>query len=253
MKTQSALSTLLANLLANLLATVVLTTAFAAGFASSASAEEGKVSSILYTCNLSFKATGSSIYLGIGYTDIGGSGEISCYDLLTGATQHLPVKVRARGPGVGLGVTGLALSGAATGVGVSKGPESLLGRYVMARGNAAVGIGAAAGAGLRISKGSVTVDVSVQAQSGLGAGVDLLWIDLESGGVATTEPAKSLPPLESAKLAAVPTAQPASVVQKAPIRLSTSKTIYLSEGQPLEIVDGQGRVIQTIYLKPTRQ
>ncbi|RYZ68172.1 MAG: hypothetical protein EOP05_16735, partial [Proteobacteria bacterium] len=44
-----------------------------------------KVSSLLYSCNLSFRATGRSIYLGIGYTDIKGKGTISCYDLLTGA------------------------------------------------------------------------------------------------------------------------------------------------------------------------
>ncbi len=204
-----------------------------------ASADE-QVSSLLFTCNLSFKATGKSIYVGVGYTDVEGSGTISCYDLLTGATQHLPVKVKARGPGAGLGVTGLVLSGAATGVGVTKGPENLLGRYGMIRGNAAVGVGAAGGIALRLSNGSVTIDVSLEAQSGLGAGVDLLWIDIESDGAIRTELAKT----------AAPPVIAAPAAQQQPIRVSASKTIYLSEGQPLQIIDSQGRVLQTIYLKP---
>lgn len=219
-----------------------------------AKADEGKVSSILYTCNLSFKADGRSIYLGVGYTDVEGTGTISCYDLLTGATQRLPVKVKARGPGAGLGVTGLTLSGAATGVGVSTGPDALLGRYLMARGNAAVGIGAGAGAGLRLSKGSVTVDVSIDAQSGLGAGVDLLFIDIERNGQVAIEAAKTEPVAQVA-----PTATQTEIlyptrvaVQPVPVRVSNSKTIYVTEGQPLEIVDAHGRVLQTIYLKSSR-
>ena len=210
-------------------------------FAPRAEADEGKVTSILYTCNLSFHASGKSIYVGVGYTDVNGSGTISCYDLLTGATQRLPVKVKARGPGAGLGVTGLTISGAATCVGVTKGPENLLGRYMMLRGNAAVGVGAAAGAGLRLSNGSVTVDVSLEAHSGLGAGVDLLFIDIEGDGALAVEPAKTAPAV------AVTNTAPLQAV-----RVNNAKTIYLSEGQPLEIVDANGRVLQTIYLKPTR-
>lgn len=203
-----------------------------------------KVSSILYTCNLSFKADGSSTYIGIGYTDIRGTGTISCYDLLTGATQKIPVKVTTRGPGIGLGRTGLALSGTATGVGITAGPESLLGRYVMVRGNAAVGVGASAGAGLRVSKGSVSVDVAIETQSGLGAGIDLLWIDIESNGPATTETPKVV--------AYQNMATPNTMSPSAPIRVSTSKVIYLVEGQPLEIVDDRGHVLETIYLKSKR-
>ncbi|MBK7892949.1 MAG: hypothetical protein IPJ84_19465 [Bdellovibrionales bacterium] len=194
----------------------LITIVTSGAFSSPASADD-QVSSLLFTCNLSFKATGKSIYVGVGYTDVEGSGTISCYDLLTGATQHLPVKVKARGPGAGLGVTGLVLSGAATGVGVTKGPENLLGRYGMIRGNAAVGVGAAGGVALRLSNGSVTVDVSLEAQSGLGAGVDLLWIDIESDGAIRTEAAKiATPPVIAAPAA-----------QQQPIRVSAPKTIYL--------------------------
>lgn len=211
-------------------------------------AEDGKVTSILYTCNLSFRASGKSIYVGVGYTDVDGTGTISCYDLLTGATQHVPVKVKARGPGAGLGVTGLALSGAATGVGVSKGPEELTGRYYMVRGNAAVGVGAAAGAGLRLSKGSVSVDVSIEGQSGLGAGIDLLWIDIERSGDAVVEAPKAAP------VPVAPTAAPAPAPQAATAVtvVTAPKVIYVSEGQPVQIVDSQGRVIQTLILKNNR-
>jgi hypothetical protein len=203
----------------------------------SANADE-KVSSLLYSCNLSFRATGRSIYLGVGYTDIHGKGTISCYDLLTGATQHLPIKVKARGPGAGLGITGLVLSGSAIGVGVSTGPEELIGHYVTVRGNAAVGVGAAGGVSLRLSKGNVSVDVSVEGQTGLGAGVDLLWVDLEADGPARTEAAPTPPPV-----AAPEPAQPT------PVTVAPSRVIYLSEGQPLVLVDSKGKVIETIYLK----
>ncbi len=117
-----------------LLATLLSTTAWSHD---RSERSDEKVSSILYTCNLSFRADGSSTYIGVGFTDIKGKGTISCYDLLTGATQRIPVKVTTRGPGVGLGRTGLAISGTATGVGITAGPESLLGRYVMVRANAA--------------------------------------------------------------------------------------------------------------------
>lgn len=232
-----------AGLLA-LLSALALPTSFAASASGEPEGSGEKVSSILYTCNLSFKADGSSTYIGVGYTDIRGSGTISCYDLLTGATERIPVKVTTRGPGIGLGRTGLALSGTATGVGITAGPQSLLGRYVMVRGNAAVGIGASAGAGLRVSKGSVSVDVAIEAQSGLGAGIDLLWIDIESNGPAIIE----APKVTAAQNIAVQNVP----AQNAPMRVSTSKVIYLAEGQPLEIVDGNGRVLETIYLKMKR-
>lgn len=234
------------------LSTMTVMSAVAPMVVSSQAMADEKVSSILFSCNLSFRATGRSVYVGIGYTDVSGSGTISCYDLLTGATEHVPVKVKARGPGAGLGVTGLVLSGAAAGVGVTKGPEDLLGRYGMVRGNAAVGVGGAAGVGLRLSKGSVSVDLSLEGQSGLGAGVDLLWVDLERDGESRLEaaPVKPAMPVAQAERAEVTTAE--SLPQATPIQISSSKTIYLQEGQPLQIIDKQGRVIQTIYLKTVR-
>jgi hypothetical protein len=228
-------------------------------------ADEGKVSSLLYSCNLSFHASGKSIYVGIGYTDIEGKGTLSCYDFLTGATQHIPLKVSARGPGAGLGVTGLALSGGATGVGISKGPESLLGHYVALRGNAAVGVGVGAATALRLSNGSATIDVSLQAQNGLGAGVDLLWVDLQADGEKTVEssavtavaPAAPVAPLSAPIAAPAPQSAAAPVapaVAAAPTVTTVTvpaKVLYVKENQPVHLVDSQGRLLQVLYLRKT--
>ena len=237
--------------------------------------EEGKVTSILYSCNMDFRATGKSIYIGLGWTDIHGKGTISCYDLLHGTTEILPIKVKVKGPGAGLGVTGLVLSGVAAGVGVEKGPENLLGRYVAVRGNAAVGVGAGVAVGLRVSKGGINVDVSVQAESGLGAGIDLLSLKIEPDGDMRREspmpapavqaadndeaPLQRLAPTQAAAVAA-PTIAPAAFPSgTTAIAISEEKTtvekaniVYLQEDQPLQIIDGKGKVIQTIYLKSQR-
>lgn len=267
-----------------LVAVTVLTLAPATAFAK----EDGKVSSILFTCNMDFRATGKSVYVGLGWSDIKGKGTISCYDLIHGTTELLPIRVKAKGPGAGLGVTGLILSGAVAGVGVERGPQDLIGRYVAIRGNAAVGVGAGGAVGLRVSKGGITVPVSVQAQSGLGAGIDLLWLKIESDGDPRTEPAA--PPVATTtsataattaatsadasadddddadsatsvaatsaasaatEVAAAPAPAPAPSVSAPASAASAAKAnvVYLQEGQPLEILDGKGRVVQTIYLK----
>jgi hypothetical protein len=226
---------------------------------------EGKA---LYSCNMDFRATGKSIYIGLGWTDIHGKGTISCYDLLHGTTVYLPIKVKAKGPGAGLGVTGLVLSGAVAGVGVEKGPENLIGHYVAARANAAAGVGAGAAAGLRVSKGGITIDVSAQAESGLGVGVDLLWLNIESDGETRTEgaaaptqpvgPAQAPAPQEKSEAVAAPVPAPpeaapaaSTAIAASEVKVTLEKTniVYLQEGQPLQILDGKGKIIQTIYLK----
>jgi hypothetical protein len=310
-----------------LTAVTALTLAPATAFAK----REGNVDSILFTCNMAFRATGKSIYIGLGWSNIKGQGSISCYDLVHGTTQILPIKVRVKGPGAGLGVTGLVLSGAVAGVGVQRGPEDLIGKYVAIRGNAAVGVGVGGAVGLRISKGGITVPVSVQGQSGLGVGVDLLSVKIESDGdmrveqptVVVTAPARQAPvvtaPAPQASVEAEAQAQAstsddddteaqaeasaqaqiddanasaaasaasqasssanqaaaasqasaavttAPVIATAPTVAPTrytpapattqtvagakSNVVFLQEGQPLQILDAHGRVIQTIYLK----
>ena len=248
--------------------------------------------SLLYSCNMSFHASGRSIYIGLGYTELNGEGTLSCYDLGRGTTQQIPLKVTARGPGAGLGVTGLVLSGGATGIGISRGPEALLGRYLMVRANAAAGVGAGAGAGLHLSNGAATVDVTVQAQTGLGAGVDLLWVNIEAAEGSHREEARAqstdvrskehMGHIESAPLGLAPATLPAApaaaagmalentpvapamvqtaspneptTVQGSPLantartRVIPANSVTLRDGQPIELLDASGRVVQLIYV-----
>jgi len=215
------------------------------------STDEGRVSSILYNCNVSFSASGRSIYIGIGYSEIDGKGTISCYDLLTGATQHIPIKVKARGPGAGLGITGLNLSGGATGIGLTSGPEELLGRYGVVRGNVAVGVGAAAGVGLRLSKGAVTLNVNIDAQSGLGAGVDLMFVELSLDGEKVVQPPSPPSMATAAATTASSTMAPQGVVQvqTQPIE---AQVLYVQENQPVQLVDAKGRVLKVLVLRARR-
>lgn len=232
--------------------------------------EQERVTSLLFTCNVSFSASGRSIYLGVGISSLEGRGLISCYDYLTGTQQKIPIRVSARGPGLGIGVTGINLSGAATGIGLTKAPESLLGRYAAVRANGAIGIGAGAAMGLRFSRESVTIDVSLQAQSGLGAGIEILDIELKEDGPKTIEKVASAPPLPTqgtlvASMAPVvmpsqplppptpapevaPTPSPVAVATPAPVRV-----LYVSENQPVHLVDSSGRLLQVLYLRSPKK
>lgn len=141
-------------------------------------AREGHVSSILYNCNLNFSAKGQSVAIGIGFTRIHGTGQIRCYDLLTGVTETIPVRVQGRGPSLGLKVAGFNISGGATGLGLSSGPRSLLGSYAGVRGSVAVVKGVGATLAIRLARSNLTINVAVNAESGIGAGLDALVLDL---------------------------------------------------------------------------
>ncbi len=80
---------------------------------------------------MTFKASGKSASIILGYTYLKGEGELSCYDILTGVTQKIPISVKLRGPALGLGV------------GVTK--------------------------SLRVAKDTVVVNLSVQGIKGIGA------------------------------------------------------------------------------------
>ena len=223
---------------------------------------EGKVTSLLYTCSVSFTAKGKSIYLGLGFTGLRGDGMIACYDYIHHTTQHIPIKVTARGPGAGLGITGLVVSGGATGVGLTSGPEALLGRYLTVRVGASAGVGVGASAGIRLSHNAFVVDASVQAQGGLGAGVDILSVDMEldNDHAAFTDNAPLTDVVGSAPAPAPPVAvapatpAPAPIVEPAiPVVTVPVKILYVSENQPVHLVDAQGRLLQVIYLRTARK
>ncbi len=223
--------------------------------------DASKVTSPFFNCSMNFHASGRSIYIGIGFTELSGDGVLNCYDVRTHVTQKIPLNIRARGPGAGLGVTGINISGGATGIGVAERPERLLGHYLMVRGNAAVGVGAAVGSGLRLSNGAATINVSVESQTGLGAGVDLLWIDVIAVDgpkeirapeqVAIREEAKL--PIVAADEWPVPQAINASIATNA-VTATTANVvpttiIELAPNQPIQILDQNGKVLQLIYVK----
>ena len=222
--------------------------------------EDGKINSLLYTCSISFTAKGKSVYLGLGFTGLKGEGMIACYDYVHHNTQHIPIKITARGPGAGLGVTGLAVAGGATGIGLMSGPEALLGRYLTVRAGAAAGVGAAASAGIHLSHNAFTLEASIQGQGGLGVGVDILSVDLEAdvdhaaytdnAPLTDVVPAAAVPVPAPAPVAAVPAPAPAPVVEPAvPVVTIPVKVLYVSENQPVHLVDAQGRLLQVIYLR----
>ncbi len=199
-----------------------------------------KVSSLLYSCNLSFQASGPGTFIVSG-APLNGTGLITCYDFLTGATEKINLKVKAKG--LRIGIEGrVSISGGALGIGLTTGPESLLGTYGVVRAGGAVGVGVGAATGLRLSKGAVTINAAINAQTGLGASVDLLALELEADGRKQvenrTEVASAVPtPIQIAG---------ANSVQAVPV-----ETAYVSENQPVVFVDAQGRTIKIVYLKPT--
>jgi Protein of unknown function (DUF992) len=240
-RTQNKEVAMFAKKIAVLLGKVLALSLVLSSFAQRVNAADTKVSSLLFTCNISFTAHGESVYIGLGYTHLAGKGVLSCYDLLTGASQHINLKVNAMGPGLGLGVTGFDISGAATGLKIAKDPESLLGRYVSIRANAAVGVGVAASVPIRVSKDDVSINVSVEGLAGLGAGLDFLSVDLEADGKKVIDPAPA-PALASA---------PPVVAAPAPAAAAptTAQVVFTQNNQPVQIVDTNGHVLETLYIK----
>ena len=188
----------------------------------------------LFNCNLSFTASGKSVYLVAGYTKAKGTGTLSCYDYLTGNTEHIPIKVSVKGLGLGIGVTGINISGSAVGIGIKKDPESLLGKYGQIKAGAAIGQGAAASAGVRfnLKKGAALITVSVNGQSGLGAGVDLLSVDIEKLGQKHVE--KPIVPKKRYK--------------KVQSGVDTVELI-VKPGQKIELIDKNGQVVKRLIVK----
>lgn len=190
---------------------------------------------ILFNCNVSFHASGKSAYLGIGYTYIKGSGMMSCYDYVENVVEEIPLKVKIKGPGAGLGVTGLNISGGQTGIGLNESPDALLGKYVMVRGNGAIGVGGALSTGLRISKGSFQLALQIESTSGLGVGLDLLTVELDRDETRTVKKV-SMPKPEKV---IAPTPEVSQPVQQVHVPLAPVRVQF---NQVVELVDENGRV-----------
>ena len=186
----------------------------------------------LYSCNVSFRARGEAVRIGLGFTDLHGHGEITCYDSLSAHPVRIPIQVDARGPGVGLGITALTMSAAATGIGISSSPESLLGRYAVVRADAAIGVGVGAAAGLKISRGNVSIDIAVNTETGLGAGVDLLWVDLKRDVDRS---------YEAPRLSERPSRSPGR---------SEGQVVWIDPRRPVMFVDQYGRPVRVSVEQP---
>lgn len=203
---------------------------------------QGKVeTAILFNCNVSFHATGRSAYIVLGFTKLEGRGVMSCYDFVHNVVEEIPLRVTVRGPGVGLGITGINISGARAGIGLNGSPDALLGKYLVVRGSAAVGVGAAAGVGLRISKGAFDISVQIEGASGLGAGVDLLTFELDRD------------PQNPARRVAMPAPPISSSVQTVEVSATNpTPVLRVSPGQVVEVVDERGQVISRYVFVQTR-
>lgn len=192
-------------------------------------------SNYLFNCNLSFNASGQSVYIIAGYTHAKGTGTLSCYDYLTGNTEHIPIKVTVKGVGIGIGITGINISGSAIGIGIKKNPESLLGKYLQVKAGAAIGQGAAVSTGVRfnLKKGAALITVSVNGQSGLGAGVDILGVDIEKLGEKRVErPIITKKRKYSKSQAGVDTVE-----------------LIVKPGQKIELIDKNGQVVKRLIVK----
>lgn len=185
---------------------------------------------LLFNCSVSFSATGRSAYLGVGYTSISGKGTMTCYDYLKSTTEQIPLKVTIKGPGAGLGITGLSISGGQAGIGLHTNPDALLGRYLVIRGNAAAGAGGALSSGIRIGNGAFYLTVQIEGTTGLGFGIDVLSFEIErdSSVAATTTLAVAQQSVQTATVVAV---SPVSTVER--VKLN----------QTVEVVDEAGNVI----------
>jgi len=144
------------------------------------SVSEAKAADYLYNCNMSFSAKGRSVRVIGGYTRAKGTGVLSCLSYTDGSLTEIPISVSVKGVGLGLGVSGFNINGSAVGVGINKEPESLLGRYAKVSADVAFGIGLRTGVAARLNfkKGVAVIGVDFVGQSGIGAGVDLLDLNI---------------------------------------------------------------------------
>lgn len=192
-------------------------------------AQAKEVESLLYICGLNFEASGKSASLVLGYTHLKGDGVLSCYDILTGATQQIELTVTLKGPAVGVNYQTAQVSAKVLGLRLSRAPESLLGSYAAIRGSAAIGVGVGATTSLRIAKDDVSINLSLQGVKGLGAQIDFLSVELE----AKNQAQKEKPQMQESNV---------NVKNALPI-------VQVYENQPIQILNAQGQVVKTITIQ----
>jgi hypothetical protein len=139
-----------------------------------------RVEQPLWTCALNFEANGGGLQLLLGSFKLTGPGQIRCIDI-AGNQQDLDVKVtmgsNVLAPNFAIG--SFDMMGMASGIGVARGPEALLGTYYTAGANGSAVIGVGANLALKGGREAVTINVAVNVLKGFGlqAGLNRLTIE----------------------------------------------------------------------------
>lgn len=148
-------------------------------FSFSAQAND-RIEAPIYTCALSFEAKGGGLQIVVGSFKLKGEGAIHCVDV-EGNTEEIPVKVTMGGPlvapNIGFGV--FNVRGLATGIGLSTGPEALLGKYYMVGGRVAWIVGAGANLAVHGGAEALTLNLALSLESGAGLQVGVNRLKIE--------------------------------------------------------------------------
>jgi hypothetical protein len=154
-----------------------------------------------------------------------------------------------------VGLSGFTMSGGAMGLGLASGPKALLGKYAAVQASAAVGVGAGAGTGLRLSNGAATINVSLHGQTGLGAGVELLSVELIDAGRGIekvsekTAVAVAAPVVEDEE---VKVAQAKAIAAVTPAEPENPKYIIIDPNRVQAARTRDGRAVYVMLVPPTK-
>ena len=141
---------------------------------------QAEVKNPLYTCAMAFDIKGGGAQFVVGHYLLTGKGKLVCTDI-QGNRSELPLKVTMGGavePSIGFGYAHIV--GLATGIGVSKNPNELLGDYVVAGGQAALVVGAGAQVALHAADKALTLNADLQLVKGLGLNIGLNSVRIEA-------------------------------------------------------------------------
>jgi hypothetical protein len=149
-------------------------------FASSA-ARADQVTAPLFQCALTFEAEGGGVQIIAGFFKLSGEGKIRCLDI-AGNIEEIPVKVtlKTKPLALNVGIGAFEMAGIATGVGVATGPEALLGKYIVADAQAAIGVGVGANLSVRGGSEALTMNLGVNVTKGLGLQVGVTQMKIEA-------------------------------------------------------------------------
>ena len=123
----------------------------------------------IWNCALTFQADGGGLQFLVGAFKLSGPCQIRCLDI-AGNHQDLDVKVTmASGPiAPNIAIGEFEMLGLASGIGVAKGPEALLGKYLTASADVAVVVGVGANVAFHGGAEALTLNVGMNLVKGFG-------------------------------------------------------------------------------------